>query len=269
MVCAPPTKEALVMTVGSSRSLRIAAAALVLSGAAVVGTASAANASTGCGEYSFGFEGTRLLNDGISNNAGPFSISMPAGTYDITLHSFDDHVDHPGQVEQTQEQWYFTLDSGYTSPASSDIPDDGTSTVDTFTDVVIEASTAISVHHLGQGGVNSVAPMCVGFTTVVTPPPVEEPEVIAGPELPVKEVIEPPVQEVVEPPVKEVVEVPVEVKPAVEVKAPPVVAAPAPAPQLALTGPSAHTWVMVLSGGALVCLGAALLLEDRRRSLNP
>ena len=272
MVCARITKEALVMTVGSSRSLRIAASALLLSGAAIVGTASAANAESACGEYSFGFDGTRLLNDGISDSAGPYTISLPAGTYDITMHSFDDHVDHPGQVEQTQEQWYFMLDSGYTSPASSDIPDESTSTVDTFEGVIIGESKAISVHHLGQGGVNSVGPTCVGFTTVVTPLPVVEPEIeVAGPVLPVKEVIEPPVQVVVEPPVKEVVDVPVEVKPAVEVKAPPVVAAaptPAPAPQLAVTGPSAHTWVMVLSGAALVCLGAALLLEDRRRSLR-
>ena len=109
------------MTARTRRSLRLATVAFVLAGASLVGTASAANAATGCGEYSFGFEGTRLLNDGISDSAGPFAISMPAGTYDITLHSFDDHAAHPGQVAQTQEQWYFTLDSGYSSPASSDI----------------------------------------------------------------------------------------------------------------------------------------------------
>jgi len=43
----------------------------------------AAGAQNGCGEYSYGFAGTRLLNDGISDSAGPFTIDLPAGTYDV------------------------------------------------------------------------------------------------------------------------------------------------------------------------------------------
>lgn len=260
------------MTVRSSRTLRLAAAALVLSGAGILGTATTASAGAGCGEYSFGFEGTRLLNDGISDTAGPFTISMPAGTYDITLHSFDDHVDHPGQTEQTQEQWYFTLDSGYTSPVSSDVPDDAVSVIDNFPSETIGEASSITVHHLGQGNVNSVSPMCVGFTTVsiAVPPIVEE-----LPETPVVEapVVEAPVEEAApEAPAKVVAEVepvPVEVKPAVEISAPAAAApAPAPAPQLAVTGASAHTWVMFVAGAALVVLGAVLVLEERRRSLR-
>ena len=257
------------MTVRSSRTLRLAATALLLSGGAVVGTAAAANASMGCGDYSFGFEGTRLLNDGISDSAGPFTISMPAGTYDITIHSFDDHIAHPGQTEQTQEQWYFTLDNGYTSPVSSDIPDDQVSVMDTFEHVVIEDATAITVHHLGAGGINSVAPACIGFTIVMTPPP---PVVEPTPEPPVV-VPEPEVAGPVLPP-KQVTEVPdvvtVEVKPGVEINAPPASSTPvpAPAPQLALTGPSAYTWVMILTGAALMVLGGALVIEERRRSLT-
>lgn len=260
---AVPPQKVDVMTVRSSRFFRLALAVLVLSGAGIVGTATTANADTGCGEYSFGFAGTRLLNDGISNTAGPFTIAMPAGTYAITLHSFDDHIDHPGQTDQTQEQWYFTLDSGYISPVSSDIPDDAVSVTDTFTGVIDQDATSITVHHLGQGNVNSVSPMCVGFTTV-TPalpapeeisevPAVEAPVEVAGPELTMNDV-----------PV-----VPVEVKPAVEVKAPAVAApVPSPAPQLAITGPSAYTWALILAGASLLALGAALVLEERRRSFT-
>ena len=259
------------MTIRSSRSFRLAAAAVVVSSAAIVGTATTASASSGCGEYSFGFEGTRLLNDGISDSAGPFTISMPAGTYDITLHSFDDHAAHPGQLEQTQEQWYFALDSGYTSPVSSDIPEDVNSVVDTFSNIVIEEATAISVHHLGEGGVNSVAPMCVGFTSV-TPEPVEE-EVVEEVDVPAAEVE----REVVEPdaPIEEEVveeaDVPVEVEGVIEIRgpqAPAVAAAAAPAPQLALTGPSAQLWAMVISGASLVAIGGSLVVGERRRSLE-
>ncbi len=255
------------MTIRSSRPIRLAAVALVLAGSSVVATAVAANASSGCGEYSFGFEGTRLLNDGISDSAGPFSISMPAGTYDITLHSFDDHADHPGQVEQTQEQWYFTLDNGYRSPVSSDIPDDGNTSTDTFRGVAIDAATAITVQHLREGGVNSVAPMCVGFTTVE---PVEE----VVPEAPVDEP-EPEV-EIASPPPAKVArdvpvtpDVPVEVEPAVEVNPDAVVAAPAVAPQLAITGPSAQASLLVLLGSALVLGGAGLVLAERRFTPAP
>lgn len=251
------------MTARTRRSLRLATVAFVLAGASLVGTASAANAATGCGEYSFGFEGTRLLNDGISDSAGPFTISMPAGTYDITLHSFDDHAAHPGQVAQTQEQWYFTLDSGYTSPASSDIALDSNSSVDTFRGVVIEDASAITVRHLGEGGINSVAPMCVGFSSVSSRPVVVEPEISVVP--PETIVAGPPS------PAEEVTQVPVEVKRAVEVNTPPVVlVAPAPAPtlQLAITGPSAQMSIMVVLGAVLLVIGGALLLEDRRRSLT-
>lgn len=265
------------MTVRPRRSLRFAAAAFVLAGAAVLSTAtaSAAGAAAGCGEYSFGFEGTRLLNDGISDSAGPFAITMPAGTYEITLHSFDDHADHPGQTEQTQEQWYFTLDSGYVSPVSSDIPDESNTAVDSFTGVIKADASAITVHHLGEGGINSVAPMCVGFTTVSTP---AEPSQVPGgdePVLPATDI--PNLPEV--PVVSEVPndpEVPVEVKRAVEVMdsssvsevADPSVVVAAPAPLLAITGPSTKTWALVLAGAGLFVLGCALLLAERRSSIS-
>ena len=272
------------MTIRSSRSFRIAAVTLAFSGAALFGTAATAGAaSTGCGEFSFGFEGTRLLNDGISNTAGPYPIDLPAGTYTVTAESFDDHAAHPGQLDQTAEQWIIVLDSGYVSPATSDVPEDGNWVTDTFTDQTIDASTSITLRHLGEGGVNSVSPMCVGFTTVAPAPiaepdaPIEPPVVdpvpttevplelplvvveepqIAGPLAPV-EIAGPVAPEAPQETVVEPTPIAVEVKPQVEVAQ--------PAEQLALTGPSAMTWAMISVALACFAAGTALLVEERRR----
>ena len=50
-----------------------------------------AAATANCGTISFSFEGTRLINDGISHRAGPFAIDLPAGTYDVVMRSSDSH----------------------------------------------------------------------------------------------------------------------------------------------------------------------------------
>lgn len=155
--------------------------------------AGTAGATMGCGEYSFGFAGTRLLNDGISHVAGPFTIELPADTYDVIMQSHDAHDEHPGQTEQTEEQWYFVLDSGYQSPLTVDIPDDQNLTVTVVENQMIASdTTSITVHHRGVGSVNSVDVVCVGFTPVEEPvilsPIVEEPSPLPDPEP------EPPVQ---------------------------------------------------------------------------
>ncbi len=147
-----------------------AAAAVSVSGVILFGAASPAGAASGCGEYSFGFDGTRLLNDGISTTAGPFSINLPEGTYTVTAKSFDDHDAHPGQLEQTQEQWRIHLDSGYVSPPTNDVPESSNYSTTTFTNQTIGASSTITLTHLGQGGVNSVSPLCVGFTSEAPAP---------------------------------------------------------------------------------------------------
>ncbi|MDW3180213.1 MAG: hypothetical protein R8J94_22765 [Acidimicrobiia bacterium] len=261
------------MFVGSPRTFRILAAVLALSGVGLLATASTAGASTGCGEYSFGFAGTRLLNDGISETAGPFAIELPAGTYDIRLDSHDAHDEHPGQDEQTQEQWYFSLDSGYSSPASHDVADDQNFSVTEFYGVEIPASTAITVHHLGEGGINSVDVLCVGFTPakVAVPEnvvPVEETEVeVAGPLPEQDEVIEEPVVEAV---AKEVV--PVEVKEVVEVASPPVAEVsaqvdPPAAAQLAVTGRTQQAAIgFILLSFALGMLLLGLSAAERKVS---
>ena len=128
----------------------------------------ALGAQSSCGEYSYGFPGTRLLNDGISNSAGPFAIELPSGTYDVTMRSHDAHDQHPGQLQHA-EQWYFVLDSGYTSPRTPDIPDDENTVSLTVPGQRIDASTSITVRHNGTGSINSVDVVCVGFTPVPTP----------------------------------------------------------------------------------------------------
>jgi hypothetical protein len=248
------------MTIRPSRTLRLTAAALAIASTTIVGTATTASATMGCGEYSFSFEGTRLLNDGISDTAGPFTITLPAGTYDIALHSFDDHVAHPGQTDQTQEQWYFQLDNGYQSPTTTDIPDDDTFAADTFSNVTIPTdATTITVHHLREGGINSVAPLCVGFTTTQTrtQPELDTAIEIAGPQAPFQPL-----------PVTNAPTITVEVEAVTEIAAPPAVA-PAPVvetPQLALTGPTT-TWTMIATGVTLIALGTALTAHQRRSNL--
>ena len=139
--------------------------------------ASPAFASTGCGEFSFGFEGTRLLNDGISNEAGPFPAELPAGTYELTLVSGDQHSEQVDIPTQPAEQFVVVLDSGYVSPPSLDVPDDADEITTTHPNQEIGASTTISVRHIGSEGINSVNVLCVGFTPTSAPagePIVEE-----------------------------------------------------------------------------------------------
>ncbi len=128
-----------------------------------------ASAASGCGTYSYGFEGTRLLNDGISNSAGPFAIDLPAGTYTVTLVAHDHHSTQPDVPSQANEQYRVVLDSGYVSPPSNDIPDSSDTTTTVFTGQVIGASSTISVTHVGLPGINSVDPICVGFTPEAAP----------------------------------------------------------------------------------------------------
>lgn len=236
----------------------------------LVGTAAPAGASGPCGDYSFGFQGTRLINDGISNSAGPFAIQLPAGTYDIVMQSHDAHDEHPGQVEQTQEEWYFVLDSGYVSPFTIDVPEDANTSMTAASAQAIGNSASITLHHRGEGGVNSVNPVCVGFTatTPAAPiaPEVEEPVVSppVAPEEPpaVEPVDETPdeVPEVVSPPTVPEPATPIvpDVAGVVET-APPV----APVGQLAVTGPSQLMLVLISGGLAMLLIGAGLVLDER------
>lgn len=241
-----------------------AATALVVIGAVLGVGVGGASASGECGEYSFGFLGTRLLNDGISNSAGPFPITLPAGVYDVTLRSFDDHEAHPGQTEQTAEQFVVHLDSGWVSPPSIDIPDDDNWATTVHPNQTIDASTAISVHHLGQGGVNSVEVLCVGFTPVtevqgLVEEPVEDPE--PSPPVDPLSLERPKDEPATTPDPVDPQYVTRPVSPGID---PEVRGQVETGPVLALTGPPTVV-PLAIAGAVLVMIGSALQGVERRR----
>ena len=152
----------------SKRSIRRATrlfGALSIAAATLVAP-NAAGAEAACGQFGVEFDGVRLLNDGANNTAGPFSIDLPAGTYDVTIVSYDDHTGQPDIGTQPNEQFVVELNNGYTSPASVDIPDAINSATITHGGQSIGAATSLTLRHVGTGGINSVDPRCVGFTPV-------------------------------------------------------------------------------------------------------
>lgn len=242
---------------------------------------SEAGASTGCGTYSYGFEGTRLLNDGISTVSGPYPIDLPAGVYTVTLVAHDHHDRQVDVPTQSGEQYVVELDSGYRSPASTDIPDDLILTTTVFTQQHIEASSQITVRHGGEPGINSVDVVCVGFTPeAIADPVVEQPEPTLPPidppttETPVVEVpkpdapvpappVEKPTQDISDP--ITIVRDPAVIPPASvvpEVKG--TVEFPPITPQLAITGPGDHAEILLAVGAMLITLGVFLIRRERR-----
>lgn len=137
-----------------------------------------------------------IAADGIGDRSsiGPINVSIPAGTYDIQLVSFEDHVDSNGApydhnvLGQDQEQWYFvaTFSDGstYTSALTNDVP---------FTDNVTETNmgeiifaddvVTIEMRHALYGQVDvdeayhSVIPACFNYTEVVEDQLVLNPEI--------------------------------------------------------------------------------------------
>ncbi len=218
---------------------RITVVALLVVGGLTLTAGALGAASQECGSFSYGFTGTRLLNDGISMSAGPFTIALPADTYDITMLSNDNHPEPTYQNDQTQEQWFFELDSGYTSTPTNDIPNDQTTMITTIKNVKIDSSTAITVKHLEQGVINSVNVECIGFTPSTV--------AIAGPTTPTsKPAVTAPTTDAA------VTTVPVAVKGKVEV---------APVAQLAVTG--ARSTAMIMLGFVLVGLGLSGVLIEQ------
>ena len=231
---------------------------------------SPAGAADSCGTYSFGFEGTRLLNDGISNTAGPFAADIPAGTYTVTLVSHDHHDTQVNVPSQLGEQYHVVLDSGYISPASNDIPDDSNAMTTVFVGQEIEASSEIGVQHAGAPGINSVDVLCVGFTleatveSAVELPAVDEPVAPAPPEpTPAPEVIEP--EQDISIPVTITREPDVVARAVVEPEVKGIVESPQPVvAQLAITGPSTQAVTLLIIGFALIALGGLLTREGKR-----
>ena len=250
--------------------LGVTTALLTLGALAAMSTP--AGAAQGCGTYSYEFTGTRLLNDGISNSAGPFPANIAAGTYTVTLVSHDHHNAQVDVASQTGEQYHVVLNSGYISPPSTDIPDAQTTITTTFTGQVIGASTAISVRHGGAPGINSVDVLCVGFTPEpavevdvepsvekppAPPPALEQPPAATPVDEPAPAAID--VENSSPAPMPAIPETEVEVEGIVETSTPPIA-------QLAITGPGIEAVVLIGLGLAFIMIGGLLARKENRFS---
>jgi hypothetical protein len=85
--------------------------------------------------------------DGLNLMSEPVPVNIPAGTYTVTLQSFDDHVTHPGQNQQV-ERWYAVFDtSGADVPTNAigDLPEEPTTTLNQQVGTITLATGATSV----------------------------------------------------------------------------------------------------------------------------
>lgn len=233
-----------------------ALAAILVAATLLLGAGVAGSSTDGCGEFSYGFAGTRLINDGISTSAGPFAIALPAGYYEITLVSHDDHPSADYQTDQTAEQWYVRLDNGFVSAPSADIPNDQEWMTTVLPAQDVPAASAISVQHLLSGtSPNSVNVMCVGFTSVERPAPTTTTTTTVSPD------------PIVAPPTSTEVSTPTTVKPAVPATTtipPEVKGKVEPPAELAVTGAGDLIAVLAALGASLIVSGSVLVRRPRR-----
>ncbi|MBT8200225.1 MAG: hypothetical protein KJO36_06895, partial [Acidimicrobiia bacterium] len=124
----------------------------------------------------------KLLADSSDRHSfGPIAVSIPAGTYDVTLASFDDHNNKPEQA-QKQEQWRAVATANgsvlWESPPIADLPEGQNYLTQLVASSVVfgsDVTGVIAQHaHAGINRPESVAPICMSFvplTTTNTPEP--------------------------------------------------------------------------------------------------
>ncbi|MGI9606960.1 MAG: hypothetical protein ACR2P0_12545 [Acidimicrobiales bacterium] len=136
--------------------------------------ATGADACVGTTKVDLAAARVRLLNTDGERTFGPIGVHVPTGVYTVELASWDRHDET--QITQPQEQWRVLANTGWSTPLTADIPDDVDRVVSTFADLAIDAPiSSITIVHKGAGIVNSVSPLCVGFTrtgdiSAVAPP---------------------------------------------------------------------------------------------------
>lgn len=116
-------------------------------------------------EISVVFDEGVVLSDSDAVAVGPFEVELPAGTYDVLLSSWLGAHEDPSQ---TSEQWFFTTDSGYVSPATLDSSPELLMN-QAFRAQSIGESTSVTLHHIADGETDSVStvhPLCVGFREI-------------------------------------------------------------------------------------------------------
>ncbi len=132
---------------------------------------------------------TLFSNQGVENAYVDIkNLNIPAGTYEITLHAYDNHSAHGGQG-QTDERYFIVAvqdtNTRFRSSASADIPENkNTSTTVVSRGAVIQNTVRwIRAQHAGytvSGNWQSVIPVCAQFKKVggtTTPPATTTPPI--------------------------------------------------------------------------------------------
>jgi hypothetical protein len=111
------------------------------------------------------------------NSLGPVPVHISAGAYNITLVSFDDHIENLNAAAQKQESWFLQAQNGrgntvFESNFISDLPEDQNILEELVQEDVEIAQdiTGLSAKHLldvGESeGVEGVIPVCAAFDRV-------------------------------------------------------------------------------------------------------
>jgi hypothetical protein len=134
----------------------------------------------------FGQNGYKFIRSDTTEAAAQtdhLATNIPAGTYDITVLSYDDHdPDKPTQTDQTHEQWYLVASDGVGPDYHSGVTGDLADTANTREDAVATGAvfdqpiTSVWAYHAfypnSQTEVvspNSITPICAKFVTEVPP----------------------------------------------------------------------------------------------------
>lgn len=193
-------------------------------------------------EISVAFDEGVVLSGSDEVAVGPFDIALPAGTYDVMVSSWLGAHEDP---TETNEQWFFSTDSGYVSPTTLDSSPELLMN-QAFQAQSIAESSSVMLHHpaADSNSDSSVSPLCVGFRLI------EAEEVINAADSTDTGI--------------QVEAVQLSFKPDADVTANADVAAEAEVPELALTGPSDMVMSLTLTGAALIIAGSAATVASRR-----
>lgn len=128
-------------------------------------------------EYLFEFSGNLLISPSPVTELLDFPGTIPAGTYEVILRSFDDHSSKGGQ-DQDFEQWRVLFRDGATTVGTSgyigDLPDaDDFITQDVGNVTLSGGSTSLIAEHyvVGNGPTGypeSIVPLCVGLNPIAS-----------------------------------------------------------------------------------------------------
>ena len=155
----------------SSKMVRLVAVGMVVAATMTIGgTASAQNATCDDATVSSSAD---LITRGPTN-IGPVSVVIPAGRYRLVMTSTDPGHRPGHQPEQLNERWSFSLDNGYSSPITPDLPTDVTSAVYDMGVVEMAAASSLTfLHHGVMPSADSVQPS-VTFRCEAAPPTTTE-----------------------------------------------------------------------------------------------